>query len=93
VAPTCPTPATTNGYEGRRHLSFILIWKLFSCGNSTLKGSQISGMRDASPGAWGVVYERGGQLFDLVPGQIFDRQAGGAGEPERVDQTLHAPLV
>ena len=74
-----------NGYEGRSHLSFILMWKLFSCGNSTLKGSQISGVRDASPGAWGVVYERGGQLFNLVPGRVFDRHAGGARQPERVD--------
>jgi hypothetical protein len=35
----------------------------------------------------------GGELFNIVPGQVFDRHAGGARQPERVDQALHAPLV
>jgi hypothetical protein len=33
------------------------------------------------------------ELFNIVAGQIFHRHAGGARQPERVDQALHAPLV
>jgi hypothetical protein len=35
----------------------------------------------------------GGEPFNIAAGQVFDRHAGGAREPKRVDQTLHAPLV
>ena len=40
-----------------------------------------------------ALFERGGELFNIGPGQVFDRHAGSAREPERVDQALHAPLV
>ena len=40
-----------------------------------------------------MVFEQGGELLNIVPAQVFDCHAGGAREPERVDQALHAPLV
>jgi hypothetical protein len=34
-----------------------------------------------------------GKLFDVIPSQVFDRDARGARQPERVDQALHAPFI
>ena len=50
-------------------------------------------MMSSSPALWARCLNGGGQLFNIVPGQVFDRHAGGARQPERVDQALHAPLV
>jgi len=36
---------------------------------------------------------RSGQLFHIVAGEVLDRDAGGAREPERVNQALHAALA
>ena len=50
-------------------------------------------VRSSFPGALAEEFEQGRPAFQHRPGQVFYRHAGGAREPKRVGQALHAPLV
>ena len=45
------------------------------------------------PALWPSCLNWGGELFGIVPGQIFDRNDRGAREPESAYQALYAPLA